>query len=72
MKRWTLNEVIDALKDGYEIRKNNYELTYRLVNRNCDYDIEVAYLTFNQFVKLDLVESHCTYYYTYYKLSEVK
>lgn len=68
MTKWTLNEIIDALKDGYEIRKNNYELTYRLVNRNCDYDIEVAYLTFNQFVKLDLVESDYTTLYTYYKI----
>jgi hypothetical protein len=68
MTKWTLNEIIDALKDGYEIRKDNYELTYRLVNRNCDYDIEVAYLTFNQFVKLDLVESDYTTLYTYYKI----
>lgn len=68
MTRWSLEELVDALKDGYEIRKHNYDLTYRLVNRELDYDIEVAYLTFNQFVKLDLVETDYTTLYTYYKL----
>ena len=69
MTKWTHNELVDALKDGYEVRKSNYDLTYRLVNRTCDYDIEVAYLTFNQFDKLNLVETEYNGLYTYYKLN---
>ena len=68
MKKWSLQELKEALKDGYEIRKHNYDLTYRLVNRELGYDIEAAYLTFNQFIKLDLVETDYTTLYTYYKI----
>jgi hypothetical protein len=71
MTKWTYNELVEALRDGYQVRKDNYNLTYRLVDNRGGYDIDVAYLTFKQFIKLDLVEVEYTTLYTYYKLKEV-
>ena len=71
MTKWTYNELVEALRDGYQVRKDNYNLTYRLVDNRGGYDIDVAYLTFKQFIKLDLVEVEYTTLHTYYKLKEV-
>ena len=74
MTKLTLKELKEVLKEkGYYIRKNNYSFSLRLVIKSlgCN-DTIIAYLTFNQFMKLNLIETNdYTSTYTYFKLKEI-
>lgn len=54
MKNISVKDVIEMLKDGYKIKENNYNYTYRVVIDNgagC-MDTELYYLTMRQMWKL--------------------
>ena len=73
MEKLTLKELQEVLKEkDYYIRKDNYSFSIRLVIKKfgcCD--TVIAYLTFNQFMKLNLIETDYTSTYTYFKLNEI-
>ena len=57
MKRLSLKEVLQLLKEdsGYFVQVNEITRQIRLVRNNSLYFVEnIGYLTFNQFIKLDL------------------
>ena len=57
MKRLSLKEVLQLLKEdsGYFVQVNEITRQIRLVRNNSVYFVEnIGYLTFNQFIKLDL------------------